>query len=101
MESKSILSTQIVEGSLTGGKNDRAVIYLSAPRATLDWNLHGHAGGGTTTVKEELAVMTAVYDFVPSAQADWLLLLRNTDPATMSVDVKIELYGAMVWGSWQ
>jgi hypothetical protein len=101
METKSILSTQILEAKFTGGKQDRATITLTAPRPKLDWNIHGHAGGSTQTIKEELGIMTATYEFVPPSQASWWLLLRNKDPSTMDVEVKIELYGNMQWGGWQ
>jgi hypothetical protein len=49
------------------------------------------------TVHEELGVMSASYHFLPTTMADWYLLLRNKHTDTMSVTVKIELYGAMMW----
>lgn len=101
METKNVLSTQILEATLTGGKLDRAVITLTAPLPKLDWNLHGHAGNGTQTVKEELAVMTSTYEFIPPQQAQWSLLIRNQHTAPMDVQVKIELFGNMQWGGWQ
>jgi len=100
MAQKMLLVGELAEGELTGGPQDVAVITLTAPVAKLDWNIHGHAGGGTQTVKEELGVMSASYTFTPSAQGDWLLLLRNRDTAPMAVDVKIELYGTIAWSGW-
>lgn len=96
-----MLVGELAESMFTGGPQDVAVITLSAPVAKLDWNIHGHAGGGTQTVKEELGVMAANYRFTPTAQGDWNLLLRNKDAAPLTVDVKIELYGAITWSGWQ
>ena len=101
MAPKSLLVGEIAESIFTGGPQDLARITLTAPVAKLDWNIHGHAGGATQTVKEELGVMSASYSFVPSAQGDWFLLLRNTDTTPLTVDVKIELYGTIVWSGWQ
>lgn len=100
MESRPLLVGEIAEAVLAGGAGDTAVITLTAPNATLDWNIHGHAGGGTQTVMEELGVMNVSYTFEPTAQADWYLLLRNKDPMPMTVDVKIELYGDITWSGW-
>ena len=86
---------------LEGGAGDRAVIRVTAPLAKLDWNIHGHASGGTQTVIEAFAVAAVDYSFEPTAQADWYLLLRNKDTAPMAVDVDIELYGTMQWSGWQ
>lgn len=98
---KALLVGELAEGTLTGGAQDRARITLTAPVAKLDWNIHGHAGGTSQTVEEELGVMTATYEFTPTAQADWSLLLRNRDTAPMTVGVKLELYGAIAWSGWQ
>lgn len=100
-EDKPLLVGEIVEATLTGGPGDRAVIQLTAPKPALDWNIHGHAGSGSQTVKEELGIMSATYTFSPTAQAPWSLLLRNKDTAPMMVNVKIELYGDMEWSGWQ
>lgn len=101
MAPKTLLVGELAESIFTGGAQDVSMITLTAPVAKLDWNIHGHAGGATQTVKEELGVMSASYSFIPSAQGDWFLLLRNKDTAPMTVDVKIELYGAMTWSGWQ
>jgi len=51
--------------------------------------------------KEELQVMTVDYDFRPTAQADWYLLIRNRDTGTMAVTVDIQLFGNMQWTGWE
>ena len=88
---------QLAEGIMTGGPDDLAIIHLEAPVAELDWNIHGHAGGDTQTVYEELNRMTADYVFRPASQTDWWLLLRNSGPAAMDVTLRVELYGGMQW----
>jgi predicted small lipoprotein YifL len=100
METQSLVPTELVEGIMTGGPNDLALIHLEAPISELDWNIHGHAGGGTQTVYEELNKMTVDYAFVPSAQTDWWLLLRNSGPTNMDIKVTVKLYGNMQW-RWQ
>lgn len=99
-DQKSMLVGEILEATLTGGPGDRAVITLTAPVPKLDWNIHGHANGGTQTVKEELGIMTSTYEFSPAAEAEWFLLVRNKDTAPMTIDVKIDLYGDIVWSGW-
>jgi len=101
MAPKTLLVGEIAEGVFTGGAQDVVMVTVTAPLAKLDWNIHGHAGGATQTVKEELNVMSVSYSFTPSAQGDWYLLLRNRDTAPMAVEVKLELYGAMAWSGWQ
>jgi hypothetical protein len=100
MENQSLQPGELVEGIMTGGPQDVAVIHLEAPVAELDWNIHGHAGGSTQTVYEELNKMTVDYVFVPSADTDWWLLLRNSGPTDMTISVRVELYGDMQW-RWQ
>ncbi|MBX3159651.1 MAG: hypothetical protein KF773_27020 [Deltaproteobacteria bacterium] len=99
-ESRPLGVGELVEATLVGGPADRAVISLSAP-VLLDWNLHGHAGGSTQTVKEERGVMTVEYEFTPPSQAAWSLLLRNAGAAPTTVQVEIELYGELRWESWR
>lgn len=101
MGPKALLVGEIAEGIFTGGPQDLVVMTFTAPEAKLDWNIHGHASGSTQTVKEELGVMTARYAFTPSVQGEWFLLLRNRATAPMTVDVKLELYGAVTWTGWQ
>ncbi|MBX3161119.1 MAG: hypothetical protein KF773_34480 [Deltaproteobacteria bacterium] len=84
-------------GGAAGGNGDRAIIKLTAPTATLDWNIHAHPNGSTVTVHEELRVMTAEYDFIPNEKADWFLLLRNGGGVSMDVQLEIKLYGAMTF----
>lgn len=100
METQSLVPTELVEGIMTGGPNDLALIHLEAPMSELDWNIHGHANGATQTVYEELNKMTVDYAFVPGAQSDWFLLLRNSGPTNMDIKVTVKLYGNMQW-RWQ
>jgi hypothetical protein len=99
-DSKTLLASELGEATLHGGAGDLARIRLSAPIAKLDWNLHGHTGGGTQTVHEELGIATADYTFAPEAPAEWSLLLRNRDTAPLTVEVHIELYGEITWSGW-
>jgi hypothetical protein len=101
MENVPLVVNEIVEAILVGGPNDYARIQMTAGGAPIDWNLHGHANGGTQIVKEELKVMSVDYLFIPSAQADWYLLLRNKGQTDITVQLKIELYGEMTWSGWQ
>jgi hypothetical protein len=100
MSIEPLQATELVEGIMHGSPGDRASIHLEAPSANLDWNIHGHAGGGTQTVHEELKQMTVDFDYTPSATADWFLLLRNSGPTNMEVKVTVKLYGEMTW-RWQ
>jgi hypothetical protein len=101
MENVSLAVNEIVEAIVVGGPGDYARLQMSAGGAGLDWNLHGHANGGTQVVMEELKVTSVDYLFLPSAQADWYLLLRNRGQTDITVQLKIELYGAMTWSGWQ
>lgn len=92
---------ETIEAILVGGRGDYARLRMSVPGPSLDWNLHGHAGGGTQVVHEELKAMTVDYLFVPNDMADWYLLLRNKGQTDMTVQLTIELYGAMTWSGWQ
>ncbi|MDX2091206.1 MAG: hypothetical protein SFX73_25330 [Kofleriaceae bacterium] len=100
-EDKLLLVGEIAEATLTGGPGDRAIITLTAPEAALDWNIHGHANGGSQTVKEELRVMSATYTFSPTAQADWSLLVRNQSTQPMTINIKVDLFHDMSWSGWQ
>lgn len=95
-----LLVTELREGIMHGGPRDMASIHLEAPGDSLDWNIHGHAGGGTQTVHEALKQRTVDYDYVPSATADWFLLIRNSGLTNMDVKVTVKLYGEMTW-RWQ
>ncbi|MEO8705505.1 MAG: hypothetical protein ABI867_36075 [Kofleriaceae bacterium] len=96
LEAGEVLEAKMIGGGATSG--DRAIVYLTAPSATLDWNIHSHPDGTTITVHEELGQMTVIYDFIPSEEAEWFLLLRNGGGVNMDVQVKIELFGAMTFG---
>ena len=98
---QSLQPGELVEGIMTGGPSDLALIHLEAPISELDWNIHGHAGGGTQIIVSELKAMTVDYTFVPNDMADWYLLLRNKGQTDMTVQLTIELFGAMSWSGWQ
>ena len=100
MENMLLAPGEITEGIMTGGAGDVAVLHLAAPAAEMDWNIHGHAGGGTQVIHEEYDQMRMDYVFSPTAHADWYLLFRNSGPTDMNIQVKVELYGAMLW-RWQ
>jgi hypothetical protein len=97
MENVPLAINEIVEGILKGGDGDIAHITMMAPAASLDWNMHSHPNGTTVVVKEEFKVMNVDYVFSPSDQADWYLLLRNKGQTDMTVQLKIELFGNMMW----
>lgn len=100
-ETRSLAAGQLVEGILTGGTADLAILRFEAPAMELDWNIHGHPTGmSTVTVHEQLNQALVDFAFTPSAQGDWYLLLRNSGPASMDVVVEIGLYGDMTW-AWQ
>lgn len=100
VDDRTLLIGDLAEGTLTGGPGDRAAITLTASAPKLDWNLHGHAGGGTQTITEQLAIDHAEYTFEPTAQAEWSLLLRNANTDSLVVHVEIQLYGDIVWNGW-
>jgi hypothetical protein len=100
MENQALQPGELVEGIMTGGPGDLAVLHLEAPAAELDWNIHGHQNGSTQTVFEELNKMVVDYVFEPTSTTDWFLLLRNSGPTDMTVTVHVELYGDMQW-RWQ
>lgn len=98
MSTRTLQAGMLDEAELVGGDpGDRAIIHLTAPTATLDWNIHAHPSGSTITVVEENDKMEVVFDFIPTQNTDWYLLLRNGGTATMDVQVKIELFGAMTF----
>lgn len=101
MEDKLLLVGEIAEGIMAGGSGDLARIRLTAPSATLDWNIHGHAGGSAQQIVEEFGVTTVDYTFAPNAEADWFLLVRNQSGAVMTIGVMIELHADMQWSGWQ
>lgn len=94
---KALQVGELVEGTMTGGTGDTAVITLSAPFPEMGWNIHGHASGGTQIIYEEHDKMNVTYTFSPSDAAEWYLLVRNEGQVNMEVMVKVELYGEMAW----
>jgi hypothetical protein len=100
METQSLQPGELVEGIMTGGPNDLALIHLEAPISEMDWNIHGHPNNTTIVVYEELNKMVVDYAYTPSAQAEWYLLVRNSGPTNMDIKVRVGLYGAMTW-QWQ
>jgi len=97
MSTKALQVGELVEGTMTGGMGDIAVITLSAPVAKMGWNIHGHANGGTQIIFEEHDKSAVTYTFAPATQAEWYLLVRNEGQANMEVTVKVELFGGMAW----
>lgn len=94
---KALQVGELVEGTMTGGAGDIAVITLTAPTATMGWNIHGHANGATQVIFEEHQMMNVTYTFSPSTVAEWYLLVRNEGQVNMEVMVKVELFGGMAW----
>jgi hypothetical protein len=80
----------------TPGSGDRAIIHLTVPTGTFDWNIHAHPNGATLEVHSEFDVTTTTFDFIPAEQDTWFLLLRSNATA-IDVQVKVELYGAMTF----
>jgi hypothetical protein len=101
METVPLLATEIVEAVMVAGPGDAAGIHLSAPFAEIDWNIHGHDGGGTQIVDEDFNQMTVDYQFMPTSSTDWYLLIRNSGGVNMDVQLRIELFGATTWSGWQ
>ena len=100
MENLPLVVGEIVEAKLVGGEGDYARIVLVNPTPTMDWNIHGHANGGTQVVNEQLQVMSVDYVFAPTAQAEWYLLIRNRGQTDTTVQVMIELYQDITWSGW-
>lgn len=99
LESQNLQPGELVEGIMTGGQADTAMIHLVAPME-LDWNIHSHATGHAVTVYEEFGKTTVDYRFAPPSDGDWYLLIRNSGNVTADIQVDVGLYGAMQW-RWQ
>lgn len=100
-ETKTLIGSELAEGTLEGGPADRAVVRITANAANLDWNIHGHVGQETMTIAEGLQVMSVEEEFVPPADEHWSLLVRNHSAVdTLELTVEIDLYGDMVWETW-
>lgn len=100
MTTQPLQSGELVEGIMTGGPNDTALIHLEAPNTMMDWNIHSHATGHAVTVYEEYGKMTVDYPFTPGAQGDWYLLIKNSANTDADIKVTVLLYGNMQW-AWQ
>lgn len=100
MEQRSLQPTELAELILTGGPEDRVGIVMSAPFPKLEWNIHGHAGGGTQILVTEYDKMEVAYEFIPPGQADWYLLIRNGGQIDMTISIHVDLYGS-VTARWQ
>lgn len=93
MEDRLLAPGEVVETIIEGGPGDYAGLALTAPFPALSWNIHGHAGGGTQNVYEEFKVSSATYVFQPTSEARWYLLTRNDGQTSMTINVRLELYG--------
>ncbi len=100
METRPLQPGEIIEGIMTSGPGDAAHIVLHGQFPDVSFNIHGHANGNTQVVYEEFDKMDVSYLFEPTSQAKWYLLIRNDGTVAMTVDVKVEIYGDMVW-EWQ
>ena len=96
-EVKPLQPGELVEGIMTGGPADKALVLLVAPTADMSWNIHSHPNNQTIVAYEEYDKMNVSYVFVPEKQADWYFLIRNDGTAAMNVDVTIQLHGAATW----
>lgn len=86
----------MIEAHLIGGSSDEARIHLAVVGDSLSWNIHAHVG--TQTLTAQSGAGAADIDFVPSQDATWNLILRNTSAVEMlTVDVSVDLYGTMTW----
>lgn len=99
MDTQNLQPGELVEGIMTGGHVDAAMIHLAAPMQ-LDWNIHSHATGHAITLYEEFGKTSVDYMFVPPNDGDWYLLIRNSGNVTADIQVGVGLYGAMQW-RWQ
>jgi hypothetical protein len=99
MEVQNLEPGELVEGIMTGGAQDAALIHLMAPMK-LDWNIHSHTTGHAVTIYEQYDQVTVDYTFVPPADGEWYLLVRNSGNVTADIQVTVRLYGGMTW-RWQ
>jgi hypothetical protein len=91
----------IIEGSWAAGPSDRIELELSSQTAGFDFDIHAHNNGGTQDVTSGFDQTTVDYDFAPTADGPWYLLLRNSSGVTMSIDIQMTLYGNATWAGWQ
>lgn len=99
MELQNLEPGELVEGIMSGGPSDSALIHLAAPMG-LDWNIHSHASGHAITVYEEYGKTGVDYPFTPPGDGDWYLLIKNSGNVTADIQVNVRLYGALSW-RWQ
>ena len=98
------LRAMVVEGSWNAGPTDEIGLAIGTDDSTvpgIDWDIHGHANGGTQEVVAEFAQMTVSYDFRPTQKAQWYLLLRNSSTTTLSLNIEMGLYGQALWIGFQ
>ena len=88
----------LVEGFWMAGPDDQIGLGLDTSVAALDWDIHAHQNGGTQEVVYGFAQVTIRYDFQPTEQAQWYLLLRNGGTTSLSIDVHMDLFGNAQWG---
>lgn len=96
MEPRRLEPGELVEGIMTGGASDTALIHLMAPMS-LDWNIHSHSTGHAVTVVEERGKVTVDYEFVPPGDGDWYLLVKNSGDFATEIQISVGLYGSMQW----
>jgi hypothetical protein len=97
-ESIELVAGEILEGIYAAGSGDSMRIEITPQAGALfDWNIHGHAGGGTQVIDEGFDVADLDYAFEPTDSADWFVLLRNSGDTTITLDVKLTVVG----GDWQ
>lgn len=100
METRPLQPGEIIEGLMTSGPGDAAHILLHGQFPNVSFNIHGHANGSTQIVHEEFDKQDVDYLFEPTSQAKWYLLVRNDGTIAMDVDVKVEIYGDLIW-AWE
>jgi hypothetical protein len=90
----------LIEGSWTAGPSDQIGLSITAD-GLFDYDIHGHQGGGTQDIDVAFAQPSVTYTFVPTQEAQWYLLLRNSSAATLTFTMEQNLYDAAVWNGWQ
>jgi hypothetical protein len=90
-----------IEGSWTAGPHDSIGLSIMTSEGTIDFDIHGHANGGTQEITSAFGQALITYDFVPTQQAQWYLLLRNDTSDTITLNIDMNLFGAATWNGWQ
>lgn len=91
---------QAEEGEFEAGPGDRVHIRMTAPTASMNWNIHAHLGGDTQYVIEEKGKMTVDYWFEPTEQAEYYLMPQNASATVLEVEVQIDFYGGASFLGW-